>query len=282
MIKKIFMPAAFILWAFFCILTLTVAAQQNKPQGFKGPVVFINLMLPSSDTLLLVDGTAAMYASYFSDGVDEYDAGKLPNFNENICLVRDGQKLAVEARKIPIMLNDTLFVNMWGMQKQDYILQIAPQNLSAMLASAAWLRDNYSNKEIPLHLSNKTIYRFTTDANVNSYQNRFSVIFNRRMLDAEPVSLNRSMNTNGTVQVYPNPLSGNIIRLQFINMVKDNYSIKLTNLSGKILINKNIVHSGGDNEYYIALSSVYSPGIYSIIISGNKAEKAIHLPIVIN
>ena len=85
----------------------------------QNPVVYINLMLPSGDTLLLVDGTGALYGNKFSAGVDADDAGKLSNMNENICLFRNGQKLAIEARPIPKQ-TDTLFIRMWGMIMPKY------------------------------------------------------------------------------------------------------------------------------------------------------------------
>lgn len=281
--RKIFTKSSyFILLLFLCGFTLIGNAQQTKPQVFKGPIVFINLMYPSADSLLLVDGTAAMYANNFSNSVDEYDAGKLSNFNENICLMRDGQKLAIEARKIPVLFNDTLFINMWGMKKQAYALQIVPKNLSLMPVSGAWLHDKYLNKETPLNLFDKTVYGFTSTADTNSYKNRFFIVFDKKTLIAKPVSLNKQSSVNGKIAIYPNPLSGSIIKVAFVNMGKDNYSVELSNLSGKILINKNIVHPGGSSEYYINLNNVYSPGIYSIIISGKNAEKAIHLPLIIN
>ena len=88
-------------------------AQKKAIAYLSNPVVYINLMLPSADSLLLVDGTGALYANKFSASVDENDAGKLSNFNENICLFRDGKKLAIETRPIPKQ-TDTLFIRMWG------------------------------------------------------------------------------------------------------------------------------------------------------------------------
>src|SRR5690242_12139058 len=97
-----------------CMLLVCVFVPQSKAQKettayLLNPVVYVNLMLPSADSLLLVDGTGVLYSNEYSAGVDEYDAGKLSNFNENICFFRDGQKLAIEARPVPKQA-DSLFI----------------------------------------------------------------------------------------------------------------------------------------------------------------------------
>jgi hypothetical protein len=65
-------------------------------------------------------------------------------------------------------------------------------------------------------------------------------------------------------------------------MPKGKYSICLNNLSGEVLAHINIMHSGGDNGYYLPLNSVYTNGIYSITVSNINSGKTIHLPVVIN
>ena len=71
---------------FIILVTVPTQSQaQKKAVAYlNSPVVYINLMLPSADSLLLVDGTGAIYSNQYSASVDGYDAGKLSNFNENI------------------------------------------------------------------------------------------------------------------------------------------------------------------------------------------------------
>ncbi len=258
-------------------------AQKKAIAYLANPVVYINLMLPSADSLLLVDGTGAMYANKFSANVDEDDAGKLSNFNENICLFRDGYKLAIEARPLP-KNPDTLFIHMWGMHQPAYTLQINLRGVALLLPNQAWLVDNYLHTQIPVSLFGKTKYSFNASADTNTYLNRFMIIFKRdSKKDNNTISTGNvtHLNTCG-VTVYPNPVTGNKLTLQFNNMPKDNYDIKINSLSGRILSGLNIMHNGGNSEYYLPLNSVYTKGIYSLTISGKNTGKIIHLSIVVN
>lgn len=263
------------------------ASAQKKALVYLGnPVAYINLMLPSADSLLLVDGTGALYSNRFSAAVDGNDAGKLPNFNENICLFRDGQKLAIETRPIPKQ-QDTLFVRMWGMYNQTYSLQIYFRSIFAMFPVHALLIDNYLHTQKQIDLFGKTLYSFTPDvADTNSYINRFQIVFSRNntVQNNDVVSINTAQQLNagaGKVSVYPNPLTGHLLTLQFNSMPGDDYSIKLTNVSGEVLLTKNIKHEGGNNEYYLTVNSVIK-GIYTITVSGKNSGKIIHLPIIVN
>ncbi len=270
----LFKSFTFLLLINTCFLQINVKAQTIAVAYHKEPVVYINLMLPSGDSTLLVDGTAAMYDNKFSRAVDQYDADKLNNFIENICLLRDGDNLAIEARPLPKQ-NDTLFINMWGLRRPVYDLQITIEGIPSLLASKAWLIDNYKHTQTPVNFFGKTFYSFMPTTDTNSYKGRFMLVFCNEKKDVISASC-------GDVKVFPNPVSGNKISLQFSNMIKDNYSITLSSLSGEILLRNNISHNGGNNTYYISLNSVLAKGLNTISIYGLSAKKTIHLPIILN
>jgi hypothetical protein len=274
---------------FVCLFVISAAfpknagAQKRAVARLGNPVVYVNLMLPSADSLLLVDGTGCLYANQFSAGVDYDDAGKLSNMNENICLLRDGEKLAIEARPIPKQ-SDTLFIHMWGVLRQTYTLQINIKSVFLLLPVHVWLVDNYLHTQTPVSLFGKTLYSFASTTDTGSYINRFMIVFNRNGKQD-----NHEINTGsikklltGSVAVYPNPVTGSRVWLHFTGMPKGKYSICLNNLSGEVLAHINIMHSGGDNGYYLPLNSVYTNGIYSITVSNINSGKTIHLPVVIN
>jgi type IX secretion system substrate protein len=266
-----------------CVFTPQSKAQKKAIAYLLNPVVYVNLMLPSADSLLLVDGTGALYSNKYSAGVDDYDAGKLSNFNENICLFRDGKKLAIEARPMPKQ-TDTLFIHIWGVRQPIYDLQINLHNPLPLLPLQSWLIDNYLHTQIQINLVNKTHYRFTTKVDTDSYLNRFMIVFERNSSQQNGmVSVSNATQLNtGTVSVYPNPVIGNRLTLQFNNMVKDNYTVKLSSLTGETLAGMNIMHAGNNNKYYLLVNSVYTKGIYTVTISGKNTEKIIHLPIIVN
>ncbi len=271
-----------LLMLFVCVFVPQIKAQKETTAYLLNPVVYVNLMLPWADNLLLVDGTGVLYSNKYSADVDEYDAGKLSNFNENICLFRDGQKLAIEARPIPKQA-DTLFIHMWGVRQQIYDLQINLRNPLPLLQLQGWLIDNYLHTQTQINLLNKTHYRFTAEVDTNSYLNRFMIVFERNAREQNSmVNISNAKQLNiGTVSVYPNPVIGNRLTLQFNNIPKDNYTVRLSSLTGETLAGMNIIHSGDNNTYYLPLNSVYTKGIYTVTISGKNTEKIIHLPIII-
>lgn len=258
-----------------CCMQIKGKAQTAADAYHRDPVVYIDLMLPSADSMLLVDGTAAMYDNRFSADVDQYDADKLPNFLENICLLRDGKNLAIEARPLPKQ-NDTLFIKMWQLRKPVYNLQITIKGIPALLGKDAWLIDNYLHTQVPVDFFNKTLYSFSPNTDANSYVNRFMIVLNN---DKKQDSISAIA---GSIKVFPNPVTGNKISLQFTNMAKDNYKIIVTSLTGRGLLNSNIVHNGGNNIYYLPLNSVMNRGLYTIAISSGDGKKIIHLPVILN
>lgn len=268
-----------------CILSPNNVSAQKKAVVYLGnPVAYINLMLPSADSLLLVDGTGALFCNKYSAAVDGHDAGKLSNFNENICLMRDGYKLAIELRPLP-QQRDTLFLHMWGLRNQTYALQVNFKSIFAMFPVHAMLIDNYLHTETPADLFGNTVYSFAPNvADTNTYLNRFQLVFVRNIVqqnnDVVSVSTTQQLN-EAKVVAYPNPVTGSRITLRFHNMPADDYSVKLTSLTGGILSAQNIKHAGGNDEYYLPVNTVIK-GVYSITISGKNSGKIIHLPIIVN
>jgi len=261
----------------------SLAAQKKAVAYLANPVVYVNLMLPSADSLLLVDGTGCLFANQFSANVDYDDAGKLSNMNENICLLRDGKKLAIEARPIPKQ-TDTLFIHMWGMYRQTYTLQINMRSIPLLLPVHVWLIDNYLHTQTPVSLFEKTLYSFKPSTDTGSYINRFMMVFNHneRKEGNEVNTSGAETVQTGKITVYPNPVTNSRICMHFTGMPKGKYSIRLNSLSGEFLSGLNILHAGADNEYYLPINSVYTNGIYSITVSNISSGKTIHLPVIIN
>ena len=260
------------------LITLNTGAQNISSAYLHGPVVYINLMLPSADSMLLVDGTAAMYGNKYSANVDIYDAQKLPNFFENICLLRDNEDLAIEARPFPKQ-NDTLFIQMWGLRQPAYAIQVSIKGIAGVLASEAWLADNYLHTKTPVNLFNNTLYSFSPNSDIASFKNRFMIVFNH---NAKQNNIVAPVIHIDDIKVFPNPVAGNRIGLQFSNVSKGKYRVSVSSFTGELLMNTNIIHNGGSSTYYLPLNSVYTKGLYTITISAADAGKIIHLPVILN
>lgn len=137
----------------------------------------INLMVNNADnTTAIADGVLSSYNTDFSDAVDEMDAVKMTNFNENIGMVRNGQVLTVE-RRSAISASDTIFLKLWNTAQTGYHLQFDPSNFSSS-AIAAWLVDNYRHTSTPVSMSSISDVAFSVTADAASAAaDRFMVVF---------------------------------------------------------------------------------------------------------
>ena len=255
----------------------------KKPQNPQA-VFYTNLLAPSGNSLTLMDGVAAAFGEGNSAGIDEKDASKKWNKQESIGLFRDSNWKAIEFRPIPL-LTDTLFYGIYYMQQKNYTLQITAENIPPGFPQA-WLVDKYLNTKTAVNVDTVFSYNFTANSDINSYRNRFMLVFKRTFI-ATPVPVTKVINqanpgttgsTNsiagtvaGGVSVHPNPIAmGEKIILQFNNMNKDKYEITVTNTAGKALAEKTILHDGGGNIYSLQTDARWAAGSYFIKITGEN------------
>lgn len=82
------------------------------------------------------------------------------------------------------------------------------------------------------------------------------------------------------ISVYPNPIKGGVINLQFQNELAGDYQLHLLNTSGQIILKKQIQYFGGNSHELIWLNSQISKGIYLLEIynDGKKvfSEKMVY------
>lgn len=124
----------------------------------------------------LSDEADAWYGSGYSAAVNEEDAREINNWDENIAILREGKKLAIEQRPV-IVLRDTLPLFMSNMKQQGYEFEFRPQAFTNPTLTAE-LIDNFLGNRTPLSVVNSTVVSFaiTADA-LSSANNRFMVVF---------------------------------------------------------------------------------------------------------
>ncbi|HMP20596.1 MAG TPA: hypothetical protein PKC39_06540 [Ferruginibacter sp.] len=151
-----------------------------------------------SEGISVTDGILSLFDHRFNNSVDENDARKLGNFNENILIEKDPMTLLViERRKVPAM-GDTIQFGLYRMQRKQYQLQLQMEQVSFAPNTAAYLEDLYLKSRTAVNLGGTTNYRFsiTTDAG-SAMSNRFRLVFGRATRIAGIVASNSS----STVQV---------------------------------------------------------------------------------
>ncbi len=292
----------------------------------------------------LVDGGLAYFANEYNNTVDVQDVKKSLNFNENFGMKRANTDLVLERRQ-PINLNDTIFFHMTSVRRISYRLDIEATNMDPLITTAV-LKDNYTNTNTTLDLTNVNAYTFTVDANAASRSaDRFSIVF--RQSGVVPVSFVsvkaaqagnkiavewkvanevntvryeiekstdgrsfskkgmilatgantynwldentvngynyyriRSVDNNGQVKytevvkvqiggkagisISPNPVQGNFVNILINQSLAGKYGIRLTNIAGQAVYNREVTHNGGSSSQSFVLPSALSNGVYQL------------------
>ncbi|MBV9962006.1 MAG: T9SS type A sorting domain-containing protein [Parafilimonas sp.] len=257
------------------------------------PSFYINLMVHSGNTLALTDGVAAGFAKKFSPNVDNDDAAKLWNLDENVALIRNGTPLSIELRPLPV-INDTLFLKLY-LRQQPYVLQLFPQNFKGQ-PFRAWVIDRYLKTKMEISLSDTNLYAFSPNPDTNSYRNRFILVFQRQMNGTDiPVTKlfnqsdpNMSGITNSVAEtpeelnLYPNPVSGEKVALEFKNTETGNYQVSIYNVNGEILSTQKIEILSKNTAHNLQLKPDWPNGAYLVSVINENSGKITNLQLVIN
>ncbi len=147
----------------------------------------VNLLVVSpTNTAQLADGVLCRFDDAYSNEVDGEDARKFSNTKENLGLMRDGQLLSVEARRM-VVTTDTLFLRLSKLAKPGYQLRFEAINPDPLLT--AMLVDNYLGSRQRLNLDISTHIDFAVNQDPGSFQqDRFFIVFTRPALTTIPVS----------------------------------------------------------------------------------------------
>ncbi|HMC99563.1 MAG TPA: hypothetical protein VKH37_05390, partial [Ferruginibacter sp.] len=121
------------------------------------------------------DGVTVRYGNY-SAAVDNNDAMEINNWNENIAISRDAQRLAIESRPV-ILGRDTIQLFMNKMRQTNYEFEFTP-SLFTNTGLKAELIDNYLGTRTLLSVVNPVTVAFTVNADAaSSATNRFMIVF---------------------------------------------------------------------------------------------------------
>lgn len=81
------------------------------------------------------------------------------------------------------------------------------------------------------------------------------------------------------VSTYPNPVKGNTVSVQFSNMEKGSYTLRLFNVAGQVVMSRTIQHFGGSASEQLTLPEGIATGNYQLEVNGSK-NKYVHTIII--
>jgi hypothetical protein len=121
----------------------------------------------------------------YSNSVDNNDAPKLGNLNENLGISRDGKLLAIET-KFDLQESDTIFYKLGQIKLTNYRFEFTPQSIEQN-GMQAFLEDSYLNTRTPISLTGTTEVDFSIVNIAGSYSpDRFRMVF--KLLSPVPVT----------------------------------------------------------------------------------------------
>jgi uncharacterized repeat protein (TIGR02543 family) len=201
-------------------------------------------------------------------GLDENDALKPTQFNENMSIYRAGKDLSWETRPV-VADNDTLQLRMWAMKEASYQLKIDMSNFQLPAGSTAVVQDQFLGKETILNLTGTTLVDFNVNANAASAGQRFRVVFRSNIVT--PVT---NLNEVKELAIYPNPVvKGADIQLEFRNKAAGKYTVKIFNITGVQVQQAVVRHIGGTAVHGVGLEQRLVSGNYLVEILNEKGER---------
>jgi hypothetical protein len=78
--------------------------------------------------------------------------------------------------------------------------------------------------------------------------------------------------TGGAITVYPNPVKGNVVSLQFTNVEKGAYTVVLSNDLGQQVYMSVVNHDGGSAIQKLTLPASLQKGIYQLQVIGADSK----------
>lgn len=217
----------------------------------------------------VVDGNAVAFNKRFSNNIDNNDAVKINNGNENFGIKRNGKILIVEARQ-EIKAADTLFYHLENLSKQSYKLLFIPEKIQEGVE--AFLLDQFLKTEIPVNLKDTSSVDFLITADAGSaIPNRFLMVFKSVIIPLK-VSLNAS-EKNASVFLEWNISNENEIREYRVEHSTDGINFQLIEIISASINSTalyNYLHKepeNGNNYYRIRIDKTNGKSEYSDIVN---------------
>ena len=241
----------------------TASRNTETARGLK-----LNLQTEDGSNVLL-DGVFLSFGSRFSEKIDNMDVVKLPNMDENLAILRDGQSLMVERRPVAAA-NDAVQLRMWNTRQRSYFFEVEPINLSTS-GLYVYLKDNYLRTTTPVDLGRASQIRFAITADkASASADRFAVVMATKELQPENQVLDG-------ITAFPNPVKGRTIGLRITNQPEGAYQVVLINGLGQVTHQEKLRHAGGSAVQTIQLRSKLAKGIYQLNVSRGEAKASLQV-----
>jgi hypothetical protein len=188
--------------------------------------------------------------------VDERDAKKFWNLDENMSIYSQNSYLSIEERAFPKDL-DTVMIHTFQKRKENYKLLIKSSNLSE---TKAVLKDFYLDKAYPLDPNQDLVINYQVAEGEPEF--RFGLILGTETLSNDEFS-------SDNFQVYPNP-ARDVLTIEATNGSYEKLNFKIYSLLGQKVAEADFKNWSKVSNYDI---SSFSAGVYLIVITDGENLK---------
>jgi hypothetical protein len=202
-----------------------------------------------------VDGLIVAFDGSETNTVNENDASKLTNFDENMATSNSGKLLSIEKRSIPADTEE-IPLDITNYKGTSYSIKAEGSGLSG---STPYLFDTYTNTTTEIPQNGIVDYAYTVDAgNAASFAaNRFKITYTNK-------SLKNIDNSVSSFALYPNPSNSNSFNV-VVPQSMSKASLTVSNLLGQKLYSQNDLKSGVTVK--IDVSKVKISGVYLVSLT---------------
>jgi hypothetical protein len=231
-------------------------------------ILRVNLLKQIETNWQPFDAVMTLFNANAANTIDELDAVKMFNSNNNITLQNSGVSLMAEHRALPAV-QDTLQLRVNDMEAGiNYKLSIQTENFSAIDLTAR-LEDLLTNTSVPVALNGTlTEYTFVPSATDN-VADRFRIVF------GAPLS-NDAIESN-TINMYPNPVIGSSFQIQLPKSMGGIYKYTIINTLGQV-VDQGKINVTEQTNHTLTLKKTLPSGIYILnVIDEQNKEYSVKL-----
>ena len=200
-----------------------------------------------------VDGLIVAFDASENNAVNDNDAAKLTNFNENMATSNSGKLLSIEKRAIPTA-TDEIQLNITKYKGTSYSLKVQGSGLT----ETPFLVDAFTGTNTEIPQDGTVDYAYTVDAGNpdTTSANRFKLIYSTTLKNID--------NAVSGFVLYPNPSKSNSFNVM-VPQSMSRASLTVSNLLGQKLYSQNDLQSGATVR--VNVSNVNTAGVYLVSLT---------------
>ncbi len=234
------------------------------------PLSTLNIQIYQRDSFkqsaMPSDGAIIHFDPANNDLIDQKDALKPTNQDENFAINHHQQFLSIESIPVPQEL-DTVHFSMTQLRDSAYTLVF---NFNQTLGRKTFLLDQFLKVQYPIESVGETQYHFTTSSSEpeSKSKNRFALIFKQ-----EEQSKVQNIQIS-SISVFPNPVDGNQFEIDCKNQKSTEMEVLIFNTLGQT-VGEYKVNTNDDGRAKVQMNRELSAGTYVIkIVARNQNYQA--------